>query len=79
LVLLLISCAANAQEINVYSEFLRFNPYGEVVRQDREIRPREVLSPAVPRNGHRIRRIRCKSGFIVSISSAAAMIFARTG
>jgi hypothetical protein len=50
--LLLISCAASAQEINVYSEFLRFNPYGQVVAQDSEIRPREVLSPAVPRNGH---------------------------
>jgi hypothetical protein len=50
--LLLICCAAKAQEINIYSEFLRFNPWGEVVTQDREIRPREVLSPAVPRNGH---------------------------
>lgn len=52
LLFLLISCAANAQEINIYSEFLRFNPFGEVVTQDRELRPREVLSPAVPRNGH---------------------------
>jgi len=52
LLLMLISCAASAQEINIYSEFLRFNPYGEVVAQDREIRPRELLSPAVPRNGH---------------------------
>ena len=52
LALLLISCAANAQEINIYSEFLRFNPFGQVVAQDREIRPREILSPAVPRNGH---------------------------
>lgn len=51
---LLICCTplAHAQEISIYSEFLRFNPYGEVVRQDREIHPREVLSPAVPRNGH---------------------------
>jgi hypothetical protein len=52
LILVLISCAAEAQEIRIYSEFLRFNPYGEAVAQDREIRPREVLSPAVPRNGH---------------------------
>ena len=51
-ILLLISCTARAQEINIYSEFLRFNPWGEVVAQDREIRPREILSPAVPRNGH---------------------------
>jgi hypothetical protein len=52
LALLLISCAANAQEISIYSEFLRFNPRGEVVAQDREWTPREILSPAVPRNGH---------------------------
>ncbi len=49
---LLISCAAHGQEIGIYSEFLRFNPYGEVVRPDREWTPREILSPAVPRNGH---------------------------
>lgn len=47
-----MSCAANAQDISVYSEFLRFNPFGEVVAQDREWNPREILSPAVPRNGH---------------------------
>ncbi|MES1260404.1 MAG: hypothetical protein ABUS49_01615 [Acidobacteriota bacterium] len=52
LVLLLISCACGAQEISIYSEFLRFNPQGEVVAQDREWNPREILSPAVPRNGH---------------------------
>jgi hypothetical protein len=50
--LLLISCAAKAQEINIYSEFLRFNHKGQVVAQDREWNPREILSPAVPRNGH---------------------------
>jgi len=52
LALFLISCAAYAQEISIYSEFLRFNPQGEVVGQDREWNPREILSPAVPRNGH---------------------------
>lgn len=50
--LFLVSCALNAQEISIYSEFLRFNPWGEVVSQDREWNPREILSPAVPRNGH---------------------------
>lgn len=51
-VLLAVASSAAAQEINIYSEFQRFNPYGEVVVQDREVRPREILSPAVPRNGH---------------------------
>ncbi|HKD09698.1 MAG TPA: hypothetical protein VKB79_27580 [Bryobacteraceae bacterium] len=49
---LLISSAAQAQEINIYSEFQRFDPFGRVVAQDREVRPREILSPAAPRNGH---------------------------
>jgi hypothetical protein len=46
------AAAAHAQEVNIYSEFLRFNPYGEVIAPDRESSPREILSPAVPRNGH---------------------------
>ncbi len=50
--LLSISCALSAQEINIYSEFQRFDPFGSVLPADREIRPREILSPAVPRNGH---------------------------
>jgi hypothetical protein len=41
-----------AQDIEIHSEFQRYNPFGEVVAQDREINPREILSPAVPRNGH---------------------------
>lgn len=41
-----------AQDINIYSEFERFNPRGVPVAQDRDLRPREILSPAVPRNGH---------------------------
>lgn len=49
---LAFSCAAPSQEINIYSEFSRFNPYGEIVAQDRGAPPREILSPAVPRNGH---------------------------
>jgi hypothetical protein len=50
---LLLCCgAACAQEINIYSEFERFDPFGRVVTQDRDLRAREVLSPAVPRNGH---------------------------
>jgi len=51
--LLVVVCsAARAQEINIYSEFERFDPFGHILAQDRDARPREVLSPAVPRNGH---------------------------
>jgi hypothetical protein len=49
---LLLCGGARAQDINIYSEFERFDPFGRIVAQDREMRPREVLSPAVPRNGH---------------------------
>lgn len=51
-ILSLCSFAARAQEIEIHSEFQRHNPLGQVVRQDFERNPREVLSPAVPRNGH---------------------------
>jgi hypothetical protein len=44
------SCAA--QEIHIYSEFERFDPFGNPVAADRDAAPREILSPAVPRNGH---------------------------
>ena len=44
--------AAAGQDIALYSEFQRFTPYGQVVQQDREPRPREIISPAVARNGH---------------------------
>jgi hypothetical protein len=51
-VFLLVCRVASAQEIDIYSEFERFDPFGRVVAQDRDMHPREVLSPAVPRNGH---------------------------
>jgi hypothetical protein len=43
---------AHAQEIRLYSEFERFDPYGNVVASDRGADPREILSPAMARNGH---------------------------
>jgi hypothetical protein len=49
---LVLFSALSAQEINVYSEFERFDPFGRPVSQDRDMQPRELLSPAVPRNGH---------------------------
>jgi len=41
-----------AQDIRIYSEFERFDPFGRAVPQDRDASPREILSPAMPRNGH---------------------------
>lgn len=43
---------AQAQEIHLYSEFQRYNPFGKVVSADHESSPREILSPAMSRNGH---------------------------
>ena len=41
-----------AQPLKVYSEFSRISPAGQVVEVDRSsAAPREILSPAVPRNG----------------------------
>jgi len=42
--------AANAQSLRVYSEFTRIDPFGEVAAPDRGAEPREILSPALPRN-----------------------------
>jgi hypothetical protein len=39
-------------ELRIVSEFQRFDPFGNVVPQDRESAPREILSPALARNGH---------------------------
>ena len=54
--LVLLSCcaaaASHAQEIRIYSEFERFDPFGNPVAADRDMVPREILSPAMPRNGH---------------------------
>jgi len=50
----LLALAANllpAQSLEVYSEFQRVDPFGRVVAADRAETPREILSPAVARNG----------------------------
>ncbi len=44
--------AARAQSVQVYSEFRRVDPFGEIVPQDRGGEPREILSPLVARNAH---------------------------
>jgi hypothetical protein len=41
-----------AQDVRIFSEFRRPGPRGEIVAADQEGRPREILSPAVVRNGH---------------------------
>ncbi len=51
--LLLMACLASgaaAQELRVYSEFQRIDPFGNVVAADRAESPREILSPALARN-----------------------------
>jgi hypothetical protein len=46
-----------AQEIQVYSEFRRVDPFGEIVPQDQGGRPREILSPILARNSHATFRV----------------------
>ncbi|MBK5294968.1 MAG: hypothetical protein JJE04_25240 [Acidobacteriia bacterium] len=43
--------AARAQSVRIYSEFRRIAPNGEVLEQDRPGKSREIISPAVARNG----------------------------
>jgi hypothetical protein len=40
-----------AQEIQVFSEFRRVGPNAQILEADRGGKPREILSPAIPRNG----------------------------
>jgi len=42
--------ALAAQSVDIYSEFSRVDPFGEIVPADRGSQPREILSPAVARN-----------------------------
>jgi len=41
-----------AQSVQIYSEFQRIDPFGQIVPVDRSDHPREILSPALPRNAH---------------------------
>src|SRR5262245_3468387 len=52
LLLLAFAAIAHAQSIELYSDMQRADPFGGIVRADRAWRPREILSPAVPRGGH---------------------------
>jgi hypothetical protein len=41
-----------APRVEIYSEFVRVDPSGSVVPADRGAKPREILSPAVPRGAN---------------------------
>ena len=42
--------AARAQSLDIYSEFQRVDPFGNIVAADKAVARREILSPAVARN-----------------------------
>lgn len=44
--------AAGLPALEIYSEFQRVDPFGKIVPVDKAPRPREILSPAAPRNAH---------------------------
>lgn len=48
----LAAASLAAQTVQVYSEFQRLDPKGEILAVDKSPRPREILSPAVVRNAH---------------------------
>jgi len=48
----LAAVALRAQSLEIYSEFQRVDPFGNIVAVDRAEHPREILSPAVPRNAY---------------------------
>ncbi len=48
----LAQTAAVSPAVEIYSEFQRVGPFGEIVAVDKAPHPREILSPAAPRNAH---------------------------
>lgn len=50
LILLVAATGLSGQGVDIYSEFERVGPYGEIVAADRAPLPREILSPGVARN-----------------------------
>ena len=47
----MVTAATSAESIKVWSEFQRIDPFGNVMPADRARKPREIISPAVMRNG----------------------------
>ncbi|MCW5980777.1 MAG: hypothetical protein KIT09_22040 [Bryobacteraceae bacterium] len=54
---LLTPAALVAQTIQVFSEFRRVDPFGEIAAPDRAGQPREILSPLMARNCHATFRV----------------------
>jgi hypothetical protein len=55
--LLLAAGGCNAEVLRAYSEFIRFDPFGNIVKADRGAEPRHILSPGFARNGFASLRI----------------------
>ena len=56
--LLALQCYGQTSTLRVFSEFIRIDPFGKIVPQDRGSNPpRDILSPGVPRNGFSSLRI----------------------
>src|SRR5688572_23300719 len=51
MLLVLLAGLAHAQSVEIYSELQRPDPFGGIVRPDKGLRSREILSPAVARGG----------------------------
>jgi hypothetical protein len=65
--------------LRVYSEFQRVDPFGDVLAVDRAVSPREILSPAVVRNGyasfHVVVTTRPKETYFLAVQSNPADVF----
>jgi len=48
---LALTATLRAQSVDIYPEFRRVDPFGAVAAADQALAPREILSPAVARNG----------------------------
>jgi hypothetical protein len=47
-----LATALQAQSIQIFTELQRPGPYGDILTLDRSPSPREIVSPATPRNGY---------------------------
>ena len=57
LLILPLTVALSGQSLRVYSEFQRIDPFGRIVAADQGAPSREILSPAVGRNGYASYRV----------------------
>jgi len=70
---LLLALAAHAQSLDIYSEFQRVDPFGAVISPDRGVGRREILSPAVARNGfasfHIVVSVPAKESYLLYVAT----------